>query len=183
MKPNPGSRTSAVGAALITSAGLAIVVYGIITENLERTVGGAIFTMTALTLIALVLIRRWVTNTSTERQRLGDAVREADAERMRYLAAQAASEVERARIRRDAAAELQQLTVRLAAERAALSEQFEEQRLALICSTMETTVKLYRAGHFDPSAPTPHGQVISLPGFAHQRAAQEQTRGHGATRG
>ncbi|MZF56883.1 hypothetical protein GTX53_24145 [Streptomyces sp. SID5594] len=177
------SRATAAGAALITSAGLAIVLYGIITENLERTVGGAIFTMTALTLIALVLIRRWVTNTTAERQRLSDATREKDTERMRYLAAQAALEVERGRLRRDARTEREHLTARLAAERAAMSAQFEDQRAELVCKTMETTVQLYRDGHFDPGAPAPYAQVISLPNLTHQRADAAQPRGRGVTRG
>ncbi|MFW3473594.1 hypothetical protein ACN24M_20235 [Streptomyces microflavus] len=177
------SRATAAGAALITSAGLTIVLYGIITKDLTRTVGGAIFTMTALTLIALVLIRRWITTTSDDRARLGDAVREADAERMRYVAAQAAGEVERARLRRDATAERQQLTARLAAERAVMIAQFEDQRAELVCKTMETTVQLYRAGHFDPGAPAPYAQVISLPNFTHQRADAAQPRGRGVTRG
>lgn len=170
MKPNSGSRTTAVGAALITSAGLAIVLYGIITENLERTVGGAIFTMTALTLIALVLIRRWVTNTTAERQRLGDAVREADAERMRYVAAQAALEVERSRLRRDSAVEREQLAARLATERTAMEAQFEEGRTKLVCDTVETTVQLVREGLLDTSAPAPYAQVIGFP--IRQRSAE-----------
>ncbi|MCR8946586.1 hypothetical protein NW249_31275 [Streptomyces sp. OUCMDZ-4982] len=177
------SRATAAGAALITSAGLTIVLFGIITENLERTVGGAIFTMTALTLIALILIRRWITTTSAERARLGDAVREADAERMRYVAAQAASEVERARLRRDATAERQQLTARLATERASMRTQFEEERNRLVCDTVEETIKLVRLGLLNPSAPTRYARVIGFPSPAeHQRPVQEPSRGHGAKR-
>ncbi|MFJ9112953.1 hypothetical protein [Streptomyces sp. NPDC102283] len=178
MNSKTGSRATAAGAALITSAGLSIVLYGIITENLERTVGGAIFTMTALTLIALVLIRRWVTNTTAERQRLSDATREKDTEHMRYLAAQAALEVERGRLRRDAIVEREQLTARLAAERAAMNERFEEQRAELVCKTMEATVQLYRDGHFDPSAPTAYARIIGFPTpEVRQRAAEEPQRG------
>ncbi|MEV6074979.1 hypothetical protein AB0L80_07710 [Streptomyces sp. NPDC052069] len=182
MNSKTGSRATAAGAALITSAGLSIVLYGIITENLERTVGGAIFTMTALTLIALVMIRRWITTTATERQRLGDAVREADAERMRYVAAQAALEVERSRLRRDAAAEREQVNARLATERDAMDAQFEERRAELVCTTMETTVRLYRAGHFDPSDPASFARVIGFPTPAvREHPAEAAPRGRGAS--
>lgn len=183
MDQTAGSRIAAVGAALIPSAGLSTVVYGIVTENLERTVGGAIFTMTALTLIALVLIRRWITNADADRQRHDDAVRAADTERMRYVAAQAALEVERGRLRRDIAVEHQQVAATLDAERAAMRERFEEDRATLVCETIETTFLLFRDGKF---APTEHGyaaQVIGFPRPAHQRAAEEPTRGRGATRG
>ncbi|MFJ9234093.1 hypothetical protein ACIRJ3_03800 [Streptomyces anulatus] len=181
MNAKTGSRATAAGAALITSAGLSIVLYGIVAEDLPRTVGGAIFTMTALTLIALVLIRRWITTTAAERQRLGDAVREADAERMRYVAAQAALEVERSRLRRDAAAEREQVNARLAAEREAMSTQFEEQRAELVCTTMETTVQLYRAGAFDPSDPASYARVIGFPTPAVREHPAETARGRGAS--
>lgn len=182
MDQTAGSRAAAAGAALIPSAGLSTVVYGIVTENLERTVGGAIFTMTALTLIALVLIRRWITNAATERQRHDDAVRAADTERMRYVAAQAALEVERGRYRRDIASEHQRMTATLEAKRAALCERFEEERNKLICDTVESTVELVRDGLLNPTTHQ-YGQIIGFPSPAHQRAAEEPTRGRGATRG
>ncbi|MER5675823.1 hypothetical protein ABT081_02650 [Streptomyces sp. NPDC002238] len=177
-----GTRAAAVGAALITSAGLSTVVYGIIIENLERTVGGAIFTMTALTLIALVLIRRWITSAATDRQRHDDAVRAADTERMRYVAAQAALEVERGRLRKDVASEHKRLTATHDAERAAMHARFEEERNALICETIETTVGLVRDGLLNPTTHQ-YGQIIGFPSPAHQRAAEEPARGRGATRG
>nr|WSS66787.1 hypothetical protein OG284_36815 [Streptomyces sp. NBC_01177] len=182
MDQTAGSRAAAAGAALVTSAGLSTVVFGIITENLERTVGGAIFTMTALTLIALVLIRRWITRADTERSRLGDAVRDADTERMRYLAAQAALEVERGRLRRDIAGEHKRLTATLEAERTAMRAHFEEQRAHVICETIEATVGLVRDGLLNPTTHQ-YGQIIGFPSPAHHRAAEEPARGRGATRG
>ncbi|MEV5851464.1 hypothetical protein [Streptomyces anulatus] len=155
--------------------------YGIITENLERTVGGAIFTMTALTLIALVMIRRWITTTNAERQRLGDAVREADAERMRYVAAQAALEVERSRLRRDAAAEREQLAARLATERDAMDAQFEEKRNTVVIETFATTVELVRDGLLDVNDPASYGRVIGFPTPELRQQAAEAARGRGAS--
>ncbi|NDZ63620.1 hypothetical protein [Streptomyces cyaneofuscatus] len=169
------SRATAAGAALITSAGLAIVLYGIITENLERTVGGAIFTMTALTLIALVLIRRWVTNTTAERQRLSDATRERDTEHMRYLAAQAALEVERGRLRRDAIVEREQLAARLAAEQASMRAQFEEERNQLTIRTFKATAQMIHDGLLDPGNPGSLARLIEFP--TRQRSAEAAPRG------
>lgn len=182
MNQTAGSRIAAAGAALITSAGLSTVVYGIITENLERTVGGAIFTMTALTLIALVLIRRWITNADADRQRHDDAVRAADTERMRYVAAQAALEVERGRGRRDLAAEHKRMSATLEAERAAMRDRFEEERATLVCETIETTFRMFQDGKFAPAAHE-YARVIGFPNPTHQRAAEEPARGRGATRG
>ncbi|MFJ8855289.1 hypothetical protein [Streptomyces sp. NPDC102437] len=176
-----GTRATAVGAALIIGAGLSIVLYGIIADDLPRTIGGAIGTMTALTFICLVAIRRWVTNTAAERKRLGDAVRDADADRMRYVAAQAALEAERGRLQRDAAAERQQLTARLHTERAALDARFEEERAKLICETTEAAFRLFHDGRLDTSDAN-SARIIGFPTPAHhQRAAQESHRG--ATRG
>ncbi|MFF9568446.1 hypothetical protein [Streptomyces sp. NPDC014685] len=175
-----GTRATAIGAALIISAGLSIVLYGIIAGDLPRTIGGAIGTMTALTLICLVAIRRWVTNTAAERQRLGDAVRDADADRMRYVAAQAALEVERGRLQRDAEAARQQLADQLDAERAALDARFEEERARLICETTEAAFRLFHEGRLDTSNNPGSARIIGFPTPAHhQRAAQER----GATRG
>lgn len=178
-----GTRATAIGAALITSAGLGIVLYGIITNDLKRSIGGVAFALCALTFIALVVIRRWITDTNVERRRLDDAVRQADADRMRYVAAQAALEAERARVRHDVAVERQQLTVRLEAERAAMDEQFEEARSQLIIDTTEAAVRLIGSGFPNNVSAPVYARVIELPSPAHQRAAAESTRGRGATRG
>lgn len=177
-----GTRATAVGAALITSAGLGIILYGIITDDLKRAIGGAIFALCSLSFIALVVIRRWITDTNAERRRLDDAVRTADADRMRYVAAQAACEVERARVRRDVAAERELLAARLEAERAAMDKQFEEKRAKLICDTTEAAFLLFKDGFPDVSAPE-GARVIGFPTLDHQHAAAESARGRGATRG
>lgn len=177
-----GHRATAVGAALVVSAGLASVTYGIAANDLPSAVGGAIFAVCALTLIALVVIRRWVTDTTAERRRLDDAVRAADDDRMRYTAALAGVEVERSRLRRDAAAAEHQLAARLNAERAALDEQFEEARAQLIVDTTVATLELVERGFPNISAADLGARIIGFPTAGQRTPADEPARGHGATR-
>ncbi|MGC4946229.1 hypothetical protein ACLQ2N_08480 [Streptomyces sp. DT224] len=173
-----GTRATAVCAALITSAGLAIVLCGIFTHNLKTSIGGAIFMMTALTLVALVAIRKWITDTSAERNRLNTAVREAEADRIRYVVAQATLEGERTRLRRDVTAERELLAARLDSERTAMQNAFEEEKNQLVCDTVEATVAMVREGLLDPAAPrSTYARVIGFPSPAHQRAAEEPARG------
>lgn len=178
-----GTRATAVSAAVVMAAGMAVVLYGVAKNDLARSLGGACLTMTAVTLIALVSIRKWTTNTDAARSRLSDATREADNERTRYIAAQAALEVERQRVQRDAASDREQMAVRLASEQAAMQEQFEDDRATLVCETMEQTVLMYRAGAFDPPSQHDRGRVIGFPDrLVQQAAAAERARDHGATR-
>ncbi|MFD5058209.1 hypothetical protein [Streptomyces sp. NPDC058394] len=176
-----GTRTTVVSGAIVLAVGLAIVLWGVITNDIARSVGGVCLTMTSLTLSACVAIRGWVTDTSAERARLGDSQRETDADRMRYVAAQAALEVERQRLQRDAAAEREQLTARLKVEREAMRTSFEEQRAKLILETFETTARMViHEKLFDQEqAPTPgHGRVIEFP----EQPAREQARERGVSR-
>lgn len=163
--------------------GMGVVLYGVAVNDLSRSLGGACLTMTALTLIALISIRRWITNTADERRRLADATREADAERMRCTAVRAALELERQRVERDAEAAAEHMAARLAAERAAMWDQFEADRAALICESLDTAMRLVLSGKLDGSAGTTgRGTVIGFPMPVHQRAS-DSSRDRGATRG
>lgn len=165
-------------------AGFGLVLLGIVLDDIARSLGGAVLVMTAAILLFLSAVKGWTTDTQAERARLADATREADAEHMRYVAAQAALAVERQRVQRDAAAEREHNAARLAAERTALRDQFEEERAQLICKTMETTVHLYRAGMLDDKPEPAHAKVIDL--LPHQEPARhraaESTHDRGATR-
>lgn len=174
-----GTRTTVVSGAIVLAVGLAIVLWGVITNDIARSVGGVCLTMTSLTLSACVAIRGWVTNTGAERARLGDSQRETDADRMRYVAAQAALEVERQRLQRDAAAEREQLTARLKVERDAMRTSFEEERAKLIVDTFEAAVKMVvRDRLLEEGRPeTGHGRVIDFP--AQPAAEREQARERG----
>ncbi|MFJ9029752.1 hypothetical protein ACIRQP_14710 [Streptomyces sp. NPDC102274] len=135
--------------------------------------------MTALTLIALVAIRSWTTDTREERQRLADAQREADTERSRSVASQAALEVERSRIQRDAAAEWARIEARLQTERQAMRAQLEEERAKMACESLETAFRMINAGLFE-DRPAGHGKVIGFPSHAaraREEAACDRDRG------
>lgn len=165
-----GSRTTAVAAAAVMCTGMTIIVYGVVVNDLARSLGGACLTMTALTLIALVAIRRWVTNTSVERARLAEATREVEAERLRYVAGQAAQEQESTRLRRDAAAALQRAARQIEVERAVMAEAFEEKRAKLICDTIEATYLLAREDRLTAEQERrEHAKVVPFP-------EQEQVR-------
>ncbi|MYZ37517.1 MULTISPECIES: hypothetical protein [unclassified Streptomyces] len=125
--------------------------------------------MIALTLIALVSIRKWTTDTHAERGRLAEAMREADTERGRSVAVQAAMEVERARIRRDAAAELERMEARLRAERQAIRDQLEEERARMACESLGIAFRMIKAGLLEDRPAEEHGKVIGFPGAARAR--------------
>ncbi|MEU7399947.1 hypothetical protein [Streptomyces sp. NPDC044948] len=173
-------------AAVIALGGLTAIVYGILRADLPRALGGAALTMPALTFIALVFVRRWVTDTRDERQRLAAAQRYAEGERTRYLAAQAALTNEAGRNSREMHAERVRLQAQLTAEREAMRVEFEEQKATLVCETMEATVRMFHNGKFAPGTTT-RGKLIRLtdrlPAQGHAAdAAQERShqreRGH-----
>lgn len=181
-----GRRATTTIAALLLAAGTTTVLYGVVRDDLARSISGACLLMTGLALIILVSVRRWTSDTQAERLRLSDATREADAERMRYVAAQAALEVERQRVQRDAAAERHQLTARLHAERVAMRDTYEDERARLIAESFETAVQLVRAGVLDEPKgghTANHAKVIGLfptpemPGAEQHRARERGSVG------
>lgn len=162
-------------------AGFGLVLLGITLDDIARCLGGAVLIMTAAILLFLTQVHRWTTDTQAERARLAEATREAEADRMRYVAAHAALTVERQRIRRDVAAEREHNAARLAAERRMMRDQFEDERDLLICKTMETTVHLYLAGLLDDKPEPAHAKVIGLfPGQSDPQGAEHRTRERGS---
>lgn len=181
-------RTLAILAFGSFAAGLVVVVHGIVTDNAARSAAGASLTITGLTFFALCLVRKWISDTSRERDRQLDAARASHDERTRYIAAQAAMEIERQRMQRDVSAERAHLAVRLAAEQAAMRDRFEEERATLICETFEAAVLMVQAGVLnDLEHGREHAQVIGL--FPQQPAREREqqpapdgTRGRGVSR-
>ncbi|MDL5205064.1 hypothetical protein [Streptomyces sp. ALI-76-A] len=170
----------AAGTAVV--GGLSVVVYGTIVDDLPRTLGGTCLTLTALTLLALILIRNWIVDTRDERRILAAAQRETVAERSRYFAAQAALENEQGRLNRDMAAERAGLAARLQAEREALAAEFEERRATVIAETMEATFRMFHDGKFAPGVPE-QSKVIQLREHQQQRHPErERSREHGVVR-
>ena len=179
MESRRGTQAMAATAGTALVAGLAVVLYGTLRDDLARALGGTCVTLTALTVIALVLIRRWIVDTSEERRILAAAQREAERERSRYFAAQAALENEQGRLTRDRATERLADAARLKVERDAIAADFENRRGALIAETMEATMRMVRGGKLAPDAPA-SGTLIPFPHQqAHRQAERERSREHG----
>jgi hypothetical protein len=168
------ARSANIAAAASLITGLGIAGYGTLTDDLARTVAGSCLLTIALLLAALLSIRGWIIDTQSEREALARAISNADDERVRYVAGLAALEMERQRVLRDGAIEREQNLAHLKAARAALREQFEEERTRLICESLETAVKLIAGGLLeDRPEPAGHAKIISMPAPTRQREAQQ----------
>lgn len=167
-------KTTAAAAALVVAAGLAAILYGLVYDDLPRSIAGLGLTIVGLTVIVLIVIRRWVTDTRAERQLLAAAQREAHNQKSVYVAAQAALENEQGRLNRDMAAERLALSARLKSERDALARDFAEQRATVIAETMEATFHMFRGGKFAPTQ-TVTGNLIEFP-RQHPERQEERAR-------
>jgi hypothetical protein len=155
-------KTMYAAAAGVTLTGLLAILYGITRDGLPRSIGGLGLTIVGLTTLVLLVIRRWITDTSEERTRLASATAAAQTEKARHFAAQAAMELEQGRLRRDLDAERIALFARLTAEREAMLDEFEDRRATLISETMEATVLMMRGGKL-PAPAAPAGNLIEFP--------------------
>ncbi|WP_329032200.1 hypothetical protein OIE71_04480 [Streptomyces sp. NBC_01725] len=168
-----GGRATAASAAVVMTAGVAVILYGIAANDLSRALGGSCLTMTALTLLALISIRKWTRDTQVERQRLSDATRDAESERTRYVALQAAAEMERQRGQRDLAAERRRDALRVKVQIDAMRDRFEEERAQLICDSLPIAVRLVQHGLVD-GPPAERGTVVSFPMQTKEQPARER---------
>ncbi|MBW5420246.1 hypothetical protein GKQ77_01505 [Streptomyces sp. BG9H] len=139
-------------------------------SDVAHTLGGVCFTMIALTLIILLAIRQWITDTHAERARLAEATRSATDEHARYITAQAVVEMERQRLTRDAAADRAQTLTMLAAERAAMQDAFEEQRAQLVSDALEMGAKMFRDHAANDATQHGHARVFEFPKQETERA-------------
>lgn len=175
-----GRRTTATASGAVITAGLAVVLWGVWRNDPARAAGGACLTITALTLVTLVLVKGWVTDTTAERRRLAEAAKQYDDEHSRYIAAQAALEVERDRMRRDVEYATERAAAQLVAERAKLQSEFDSERNALICATFESAFEILKGGL--PAEATTRGRsVIPFP-EQHPAAAEARARGRDVSR-
>jgi hypothetical protein len=162
--------------------GLPILLYGIWRDDTARSIGGACLVVTALILVALVLIRRWIVDTSNERRALADEQRQASEAHHRYIASQAALENEQARLNRDMATERHRIAAQLIAEREAMRDEFEEQKAALVAETMEVTVRMFHNGKLAPEDAPRKNNLIQFPKELPTQAPsrqRERSREHG----
>lgn len=75
------NRATTATAAVALTAAITATLYGVIANEPARALGGVCLTMFALTLVLLVAIKRWITDTRDERRRLAEAIHDAQAER------------------------------------------------------------------------------------------------------
>src|SRR5687767_15844676 len=95
MDNTAGTRAAAATTAVALAGGVTATLYGVITNEPARSLGGVCLTMTALTAIGLGAVKRWVTDTREEQHRLAQATREAQDERAKYFASRAGRSEER----------------------------------------------------------------------------------------
>lgn len=175
-----GMRTTAAAGIALLAGGLAAGGYGAAHSDLPRSLGGTCLIVTALTLIALVVIRTWIADASNERRELADARREADTERRKHFASQAALECEMTRLHRDMAVERARIAATLLAEREVMRAKFEGERLQVATEAFRTGVEMERAGMLKPDTPVP-ANLIPFP-QQHPQPEQERSREHGVVR-
>jgi hypothetical protein len=179
MEWTSGTRATAGAGALAMAAGIALTSRGVLLSDLDNAVAGTCLTLVSLTAIALACLRRWIVDTREEQRVLAAAQREAERERSRYFAAQAALENEMGRLNRDMAAERQRIAAQLLQEREAMRIEFEEKRAEVITETVEATVLMFRNGKFAPETAAT-GQLIRFPRQEPTAAPQrERSREHG----
>jgi hypothetical protein len=183
MSLTAGTRVTVTAAATAMLGGLGIILYGVLRDDLPASIAGLSLTLTALTAIALILLKGWITDTREERRLLATTQCEAQGEKSRYVALQAALEAEQGRLTQDRAAQRRADQQRLKVERDAMERQFEEQRASLAAETMEATFLMIHNGKFAPDEPT-HNKVIQFPrDLPHQQPqrhpGRERSREHG----
>jgi hypothetical protein len=177
-----GGRQATGTAALAAVGGLALTVHGLTGDRPLCSFSGVTLVMVALTAIILIVIRKWVTDTSDERRLLAASQREAQAERGRYLAAKAALVNEQARMSKDIAAERAALTARLKSEREAMQAEFDAALGEVSADAMNIAMSWVHGGKFAPPQPQ-QGNLIQFPHQQPQGQPQrERSREHGVVR-
>jgi hypothetical protein len=182
MEITAGSKVAMATAAGILISGFAVIIHSTPDDNIAGSIGGACLVMTGLTIIALVLVRHWVINTTEERRILGACQREAQSERARYIAAQAALEGEMGRLTRDMAAERAAIRATLIEERRQMRAQFEEERSQLAADAFRTGVEMERRGDLKKKTPAQAANLIPFPKQERQRGENPQDHQHERSR-
>ncbi|MBD9723514.1 hypothetical protein PV755_18925 [Streptomyces caniscabiei] len=167
-----GMRVAATAGGVLLTSGLALSGHGFVHDHTTCSIVGMGLIVTALTVIALTVIRVWIGDAREERRELTLARKEADAEQRKYFAAQAALESEMTRLHRDVAAERAAAEAALAVERAALYAELEEERLEITKDAFRTGVEMERSGMLKAGAPAALANLIQFP----DQAARELAR-------
>ncbi|NEY33030.1 hypothetical protein GTU99_12650 [Streptomyces sp. PRKS01-65] len=172
------TKAATATAVVVLAAGFAMIIRSAATHNPAGAIGGACLIMVGLTLAILIVVRHWITDTSAERRALAEAQREAQSQQTRYIAAQAAMEVEHGRRTREIEAERARLAATLKAERQKMQAEFEGTRAKELSEAFQTGAEMERAGVFKRQQ-QPRGNLLRFPQKQPQAPEQERSRGHG----
>ncbi|MFE2353411.1 hypothetical protein [Streptomyces parvulus] len=158
-----------------------MIIHSTARDNVAGSIGGACLVMVGLTLAILIFVRRWVCDTRDERRILAATQREAQAERTRYIAAQAGLTNESTRLNREIAAERTRILTTLKVEREAMAADFDNTRAKELAEAFQTGAEMERAGVFKHRQQPPRGNLLTFP--KKQPAApepeRERSREHG----
>ncbi|MFB7285498.1 hypothetical protein [Actinacidiphila glaucinigra] len=141
-----GNRAISTATVVAFAAGLAVVLWSIWESRAAHAAGGAVIAMTAALVHALNLIKRWVTDTTAERNAALSTIRAAEDERTRQVALQAATTVERDRLRRETTACLQRAATQVEAERRKLQAKFDADHDRMLAESLETAFLMIKNG-------------------------------------
>lgn len=175
-----GTKTTAAVAAVVLPIGIAVILWGVWLEEPARAIAGACLALAASALIALHLIRGWVTDTSAERTRLAVATQRAADEHDRYVAGRAAQAAERERMRRDTELAAASLAKQLDTERKRMQDHFDAERSALIAETFAKSFELLQRGL--PVQQQGREREVVIPFPAPHPAESERVRGRDVSR-
>jgi E3 ubiquitin-protein ligase DOA10 len=173
------TRTTTTAGIALLAAGLALCTSGAIRDSLPHALGGTCLTTVALTLIALTLIRQWVSDTRHERKDLAAARHDAEAQQRKFFALQAANEGEMARFKRDMNMEKARIVETLRVEREAMRAQFEEERLQVSQNAFRMGVEMERSGALRAVKPVQLDNLIPFPEQASRASEHQRSREHG----
>lgn len=172
-----GARVTAVTGWMVLAVGGLVTLYGIARNDLPRSLGGTCLVVTALTIVSLATIKRWINDVDNERGRLAEAAHAAQTEAAKYFAAQAGLAAEKARMLRDAEAQRAALAARLKVEREALQDEFEEKRNEIKCKALEQGALLERSGALKAQQEPVHERAVVTQLFPHQQSERVRDRG------
>lgn len=172
-------RTTIAAGVTLLAGGLAMGIHSVLRADTPRALLATTVALIGLTVVRLVCARAWITDTRDERREAATARKEADEQKMKFFALEAALESEATRMHRDLIAEQARNAAMLAAERSAMQAEFEARRLEEAQDAFLTGVEMERSGALKPDTPVP-ANLIQFPKPAPAvEQERERSREHG----
>lgn len=157
-------------AITLFTGGILTTLTGMVIDHPACAAGGSAVTATALMMFALPCIRRWVLEAGDMRSVALVQIDEAHKEKARALAAQAAIEVERDRMRRDAAYDAERSKAAIAAAEKRFQQQLDEARTEIKLNAYADGVRHAMAGLLDAPERPSGRSVVPFPSRGEQLA-------------